>query len=259
MTGANVPLISAGDDRTLRVSVDTRVVAQVIRRAPKVAHFWLQGFLSKSMIDHRVNWLRSKGTRFGRRGADGSSKAIKVYRVNEGPERAREEDVVYRVWPRNQKTSSVAQAVAGLKQMGAEAFAGSTVLRVHEFGEDIRSARLMAIPVKTRPKTPEKWVRANPSKKLEFRPSKTNPGEGVLYEVTQRRARGRGRPRKGAPLPALRAKLRLRFLLKRFVQMDPTLNFYGSWDAMRSKRDQLWKGAADRMARQLQRGDPRDF
>lgn len=260
MTDGNVPLVSVGDDSSLRIDVDTRAVAKVVARAPKIAHFWLRGFLGKSMVDHRVQWLRSKGPKFGRRGKDGESRAIKVHRLNEGPQSPREDDVIYNVFPRRQKASSVSQAVAGLREMGAEAFAGSRVLRVHEEGEDIKvSGGFMAIPIKTRPGTPKKWLAKNPGKSLELRPSKKHPGEGVLYEVTKKRARGRGRPKKGATLPQLREKLRLRFVLKRFVDMKPTLNFYGMWDQLRGKRDQLFRGAAERMERQLQKGDPRDL
>ena len=261
MSDGTVPLIATGDDRTLSVTVDARVVSMVVARAPKVAHFWLHGFLEKSLRDHRVEWLRSKGTKFGRRGKDGNSKAIKVHRINEGPDAPRDDDVIYNVSPKNQKTTSVAQAVAGLQAMGAEAFAGSTVLRVHEFGEDIRTTgKLMAVSVaNSRPKSPKAWQARYPGKKLVFRPSKKNPGEGLLFEATTKRQRGRGRPRKGAPIAALREQLKLRWVLKRFVDMKPTLNFYGMWGALQPKREQLWRGAAQRMEAQLQQGNPRDF
>lgn len=257
MTGTP-PVIAVGDDRSLRVTIDTRAVAGVLARAPKVAHFWIHGFLFRALVDHRVTWLQRKGPKFGRRGA-ADSKAIQVYRVNEGPDQPREEDVVYRVTPRQQRTSSPAEAVAGLRAMAAEAFAGSTVLRVHELGEDVRAtgSRLMAIPIKTRPKTPAKWRAANPGKRLELRPSKRAGTEGLLYEVTKRR--GRGRPRKGQKLPRLRERLRLRFVLRKQVEMDPTLRFFQTWQELAGKRAALWRGAADRMQAQLQRGDPRDF
>jgi len=256
VTSGDVPLTAVGDDRTLKVTVDTRVVERVIARSPKIAHFWLHGFLFKSLRDHRVTWLRAKGIKFGRRGADGSSKAIKVHRINEGPASPSEEDVVYRVTPKNQKTTSVSEAVAGLKQMGFEAFAGSTVLRVHEFGEDIRVPKFMAVPVGTRPGNPEAWLKRYPNKRLLYSPSKKKDGTAVLYEV-QRKGK-RGRPKKGATKEIVE-RLKLRFILTRFVEMDPTLNFYGMWDQLQSKRDGDWRGAASRMESQLQKGDPRDF
>lgn len=253
--------MSDGTVPPLSVTVDARVVSMVVARAPKVAHYWMHGFLEKSLRDHRVAWLRTKGPKFGRRGKDGNSKAIKVHRINEGPDSPRDDDVIYNVSPPQQKATSVAQAVAGLRTMGAEAFAGSTVLRVHEFGEDIRTrGKLMAVSVaKSRPKSPKAWQARYPGKKLVFRPSKRTPGEGLIYEVTATRPRGRGRPRKGASIPELREKLKLRWVLKRFVDMKPTLNFYGMWDQLRSQREQLWRGAAQRMETQLQKGDPRDF
>jgi hypothetical protein len=251
-----VPLQSVGDDRSLKVTLDFAQVARVVARAPKIAHFWLQGFLHRAFVLHRLEWLKRKGTKFGR--ASEGSRAIRVHPVNEGPATGGETDVVYRVEPREQKATSITQAVAGLQRMSAEAFAGSVVLRVHEFGEDVRARRrFLAVPVKTRPKTPKAWLAKNPGKKLELRPSKKHPGEGVLYEVTK--VRGRGRPRKDGTMPALRERLRMRFLLKRIVDMKPTLQFYGTWDGLRGQRDALWRGAATRMEAQLQRGDPRDF
>jgi hypothetical protein len=222
----------------------------VLQQAPKIAHFWIHGFLHRSFVKHRLDWLRRKGTRFGR-GEGG----VKVHQVNEGPAQGGERDVIYRVHPRNQKPTSVADAVRGLNEMNAEAFAGSLVLKVHEFGEDIRTPGLMSIPVKTRPKSPAKWIARNPGKRLIYRPSKKVPGDGLLYEVTK--TRSRGRPKKGS-VPA-RDKMRLRFLLKRFVEMDPTLHMYRTWDELSEDRSKLWAGAADRMIQQLQQGDPRDF
>lgn len=257
-TGDLAPLRASGNDQTLQVTVDVKSVERVISLSPKIAHFWLQGYLHRCFVLHRLDWLKKKGTQFGRRGSDGNSKAIRVYPVNEGPDSPREEDVVYRVQPREQKASTVAEAVAGLQSMKAEAFAGSVVLRVHEFGEDVRSRYgFMAVPIKTRPKTPQKWQEKNPDKRLEFRPSKKFPGEGVLYEVTK--LRGRGRPKKGETAPALREKLRLRFVLKRMVDMKPTLGMYRTWDELAAQRETLWRGAADRMAKQLQELNPRDF
>lgn len=257
MTGS-APLLSVGDDRSLRVTIDYQAVAEVIQKAPKIVHFWFQGFLYLAFIRHRLAWLKKKGSKFGRGSTTEGSKAIKVHRINEGPETPQEQDVVYRVHPKNQKASTVPEAVQGLQSMSAEAFAGSTALRVHEFGEDIQAKqKMLAIPIKTRPNTPRRWLQKNPGKRLEFRPSKRNDGTGLLYEVTK--VRGRGRPRKGQSLPALREKLRLRFVLQRFIDMKPTLGMYATWDELAGERDQLFRNAAEKMQQQLQRGDPRDF
>lgn len=255
MTGA-APLQARGGDGSLQVTVDASAVQRVLNLAPKIVYFWLHGFLHRSFVLHRLKWLRAKGARFGR-GGDGG-RAIKVHEVNRGPEAPQDTDVVYRVTPTEQRPSSVRQAVEGLRALQAEAFAGSVVLRVHEFGEDVRArSGFMAVPIKTRPKTPRKWQAANPGKRLEFRPSKKFAGEGALYEVTK--VRGRGRPRKGQTLPALREKLRLRFVLKRVVEMNPTLGMYRTWDELAAQRETLWTGAAAKMEQQLARGDTRDF
>ncbi len=116
---------------------------------------------------------------------------------------------------------------------------------------------MLVIPIKTRPNTPKRWLEKNPGKRLEFRPSKRHDGTGVLYEVTK--VRGRGRPKKGHTLPALRERLRLRFVLQRFIDMKPTLGMYATWDDLAGERDQLFRNAAEKMQQQLQRGDPRDF
>jgi hypothetical protein len=252
------PLIAMGDERTLKVKLDFGAVADVIAKAPKIAHFWLQGFLHRSFVLHRLEWFKRKTTQFGRGG--GGGKGIRVSPVNQGPASPTEQDVVYRVTPKQQKAASVTAAIQGLEQMSGEAFAGSQVLKVHEFGEDVHAGkrrRFLAVPIKTRPGNPAAWLQKYPGKKLELRPSKKHPGEGVLYEVTK--VRGRGRPKKGQDLPALREKLRLRFVLKRVVDMKPTLHFYDTWDQLQEQRDQLLRGAADRMHKQLQEGDPRDF
>jgi hypothetical protein len=259
VTGA-APFTATGTDRSVSVAVDFAEIQAVMDRAPKIVHFWVRGFLELSFIRHRLEWLRRKGTRFGRRSDSSTGNAVRVYPVNAGPAAPKPSDVIYRVDPKEQRAPSVQAAIAGLKTMRAEAFAGSLVLRVHEFGEDVRAGkrrRFLAVPIKTRPGSPAEWVKKNPGKKLELRPSKKFPGEGALYEITK--VRGRGRPRKGQTLPVLKEKLRLRFVLKRIVDMKPTLHFYDTWGQMKEQRDQLWRGAADKMAAQLQKGDPRDF
>lgn len=253
------PVTATGDAGSLRVTIDTAVVQQVFERAPKIVHYWLQGFLSRAFQQHRSAWLKKKGSKFGRGGT-----GIKVHQLNQGPAAPGPKDVVYNVEPKEQRAATPQAARQGLAKMRAEAFAGSIALRVHEFGEDIRTAQFMAIPVKTRPGTPRAWLAQNPSKRLEYRPSKKHPGEAVLYEVTRKRLRGRGTrsfvgPGLAGPGLVGQERLRLRFLLKRFVDMQPTLHMYNTWDELRAQRDQLWQGAADRMASQLQRGDPRDF
>lgn len=266
MTGA-APLLATGSSNWVTVTVDVAKLQEVFARSPKIVHFWMHGFLELSFVRHRLEWLRRKGPKFGRRSEGGTSRAIKVYEVSRGPASPTDTDVVYNVSPKEQRAPSVDAAVRGLREMRAEAFTGSVVLRVHEFGEDVHAGkrkRYLAVPIKTRPGSPAEWLAANPGKKLEYRPSKKfgphmpgQGGEAVLYEVTK--VRGRGRPRKNGTLPELREKLRLRFVLKRLVDMKATLHFYDTWESMKAGRDQLWAGAAAKMWQQLQEADPRDF
>lgn len=253
------PLVATGNASSLSITIDTAVVEKVLQRAPKIAHYWLQGFLFSSFLQHRLAWLKKKGNKFGRGGT-----GIKVHKVNQGPAVPGPKDVVYNVVPSAGRAATVDAARRGLAEMRAEAFAGSIALRVHEFGEDIRTAQFMAIPVKTRANSPREWRAQNPGKRLEFRPSKKHPGEGVLYEIERKRLRGRGSrsfigPGIAGPGLVGQERMRMRFLLKHFVDMKPTLHMYSTWDELRAERDRLWNGAATKMAQQLQKGDPRDF
>lgn len=242
-------VLSTGNDRFLRVSVDMREFEKQMRRAPSVVYFRMRDFLGATFGRHRAQWLRNKGTRFGR--GDSSGRAIRVYRINEGPATPRDNEVAYHIRPTEQRLQDPSAARAGLSRLVAEAFTGNAVLPVHEFGEDIRSSRFMAVPVKTRPKTPKKWLEANPDKRLVWRPSKTRPGELVVYEV--QRKRGRGRPRKGEP-PRVQERLRLRFIWTRFVDMKPTLRMYSTWDELAGYRSDRFRFAADAIVRDIEGG-----
>lgn len=251
--------ITVGQANVLQFSIDLGDVQLVLEGAPKIAHFWLHGFFFDSFLAHRLTWLRSKKTSFGRGSDDPTNKATKVWEINKGPETPRDQDVIYRVRPENRRAATVQEARQGLADMSAEASAGGVVLPVHEFGTDIfAKEKLLAVPIKTRPKTVKKWRERFPNKRLVWRPSKKHPGEGVLYEVSKVRGR-RGRPRKGETMPKLREKLRLRFVLKRMLDMHPTLRLYATWDGLAGRRDAYWRTAVSKMHAQLQKGDPRDF
>ena len=47
-SGDLAPLIATGGDQTLKVTVDVKAVERVISLSPKIAHFWLQGFLHRA-------------------------------------------------------------------------------------------------------------------------------------------------------------------------------------------------------------------
>lgn len=241
-------LHTTGSDASMRVTIDGRAVGRVLDQAPKVAYFWLRNYLGQILGKHRQVWLRAKGTRFGR-----GANAIRVLRVNERMGAPGPLEITYQVQPDAARAGSPGEARRMLDQLRGDIYTGNLVLPIHEFGTDIRSSRWMAIAVKTRPTTPAAWRRRNPKKTLISRPGRR--GNVLLYEV--QRTRGRGRPRKGEP-PRTKERLRLRYVLTRSVQMDPTLRLYGTWDSLRGQRDQAWKRTADRMVRDLERGDPRD-
>lgn len=241
--------VAVGGPQSLSVTIDASELKRAMERAPSVVYFRLRDYLGAAFGRHRQQWLRSKGTRFGR-GGEGS-RAIRVFGVNEGPATPQDNHVIYRVMPAEQRLQSPAAARAGLSRLGAEAFAGSVALRVHEFGEDIRSSRFMAVPIKTRPKNPREWARRNPNKRLVARPSKKKPGELLLYEV--QRKGSRGRPKKGVP-KVVQERLRLRFVLTRFVDMKPTLHMYSTWQRLDSQRRERFARAADGIVKDIATG-----
>lgn len=241
-------LFATGDDRSLRVTIDTTVFEQQMRFAPTVVYYRVRRFLMAAFGKHRQQWLREKGTKFGR-GSD--PRSIRVFRVNEGPSSPGPNQVVYHVRPGAERINNPSAAEAGLRAMVGEAFTDNEILPVHEFGRDIRTSRLMAIPVKTRPGNVQDWKRANPDKRLEFRPSKKHPGEGVLYEVMRKRKRGR--PKKGEA-PTFTEKLRLRFILTRFVRMQPKLRMYESWERLAGYRQKAFSITADGIVGDIKAG-----
>lgn len=238
---------AGGDSRSLRVTVDTTGLEQAMRKAPRAVYFSARDFLGAVFGKHRQQWLRNKGTKFGRGGAGG--KAIKVFGVNEGPDTPADNHVVYHVRPKDQRMASERAAIDAMQQLRAEAFTGNQVLPVHEFGIDIRTSQWMAVPVRTRPGSPRAWRERYPNKTLVTRPGRA--GSLLLFERT--RKRGRGRPRKGAKAKQVES-LRLRFVLTKHVAMQPTLHMYDTWDELATYRASAWKRAADRIERNLAQG-----
>lgn len=248
------PTKTLGDARAITVTIDTSKVERVFRALPKVGYFWMRDYFGQILGHHRKTWLLQKGTKFGR-GADG----VKVHEVNKGPAVPQPKDVAYRVSPSDKRASTSAQAREFLARLTAEAFTGGLVLPVHEFGTDLRSATWMSVPVKTRPGSPERWKQKYPGRKLISLPSKRRDGKLLVYEVTDVRARGRPSNRAGAVQKAPRKKLRLRWILTKFVSMKPTLHMYDTWDALAPARDAMWRRAADGMLRDLENPDARDL
>lgn len=249
MTGVP-PVVTVGNDNLVRLTVDFRRVARLLTAMPKSSYYWLRVFFFDVLFQHRMRWLQAKGTKFGR-GKGG----IQVGQINDHKAPGGPLSVNYRVRPEERKAASAADATAKLERLTAEVFTGNTVLPVHEFGEDVRSARFMAIAIKTRPSTPARWMAKYPQKKLVLRPSKKDPNQSLLYELE--RVRGRGRPRKDGTGNTVLERLRLRFLLTKFVDMKPTLKMYETWDQLARQRDQKWSEIATRMEADMAAGGDR--
>lgn len=244
--------VTTAEGLDVRVNVDD--VRDAVVGMPKVAYFWLRDYFFQAFLSHRRTWLASKKTRFGRARAGGYG--IRVSNIETQDGAAAPNEVRYQVTPAARRASSARDAARMLDQLSAIAATGNEILPVHEFGEDIRSADNMAIPVKTRPGSMRDWIARNPRKKLLFAPSKQD-GKTLVYERIRRGRRGR--PRKGQPQQRAPERLRLRWILLKQVKMRRTLNFYDSWDSLAQQRDQLWSRAASRIQRDFQRKDPRDF
>lgn len=247
---SSAPVQTVGNDSLVRITVDASLVLGFLREAPKVSYFWLRNFFGRAFGQHRKLWLERKGTQFGR------GNGIRVGQVNDHRAVGGPLSVNYRVRPEEQRASSGADAAAKLESLTGEVFTGNTVLPVHQFGEDVRSSRFMAIAVKTRPSTPARWMAKYPDKKLVLRPSKKDRQMLLLYELSK--VRGRGRPRKDGRGNTTAARLRLRFLLTKFVDMKPTLKMYETWQELEAARNAQWRETATRIQQDLERRDPRD-
>jgi hypothetical protein len=245
------PVQTVGNDNLVRLTVDVNQVVGLLRVMPKVGYFWLRNFFGAALGQHRKHWLGIKGTKFGR-GRTG----IRVGAVNDKKATGGPLSIAYRVRPEAPRAESAADGIAKLNSLEAEVFTGSTALQVHQFGEDVRSKRFMAIAVKTRPTTPARWQAKYPNKQLVFRPSQKDANTALLYELT--RLRGRGRPRKDGKGNTVREQLRMRFLLTKFVDMKPTLKLFEAWEQLAGKRDQQWAATASRIAADVATADARD-
>lgn len=262
------PAIATGGSEHLVVSVSSQGLEDALRQMPKAAYFWWRQFLFDTTVEFRKDWLRKRGTKFGR-GRDGS---MRVLRVNDsqavGPR-----DIAFHVRPADRRATSGPQAQALIGQLQAEVFTGNVVMAVHEFGRDIQSNELMAIPIKTRPGRIAAWRARNAGASLLFLPSKRGTGEVLVYEKQHRgrfralSARTQSRLGIGRPLAPVRVqapagnwqKLRLRWVLTKKVDMKPTLRLYATWDANGNARAALWRKAADGLAKDLQTRDARDL
>lgn len=228
--------------------LETDAVKKLMAQAPRAAYFWLRAYLGEITVQHRVQWLRQKGTSFGRRRADGTG--ITVSRLNEGNNPPEDDEVAYFVEPRERRQETNAAAAGAIGKLRADIFTGNKILPVHEFGIDITSRGYMAVPIKTRPGNIQKWKKAHQRARLITLPSKRDSSL-LVYEQIGRRPRGR--PSKTTP-QKVTIKLRLRWVLRKHVDMHPTLRLYNSWDGLRSARDTVWSKYATRMLKDIEDG-----
>jgi hypothetical protein len=243
--------------RSVRFELKTKEIEGLFDKAPSPSYFWLRDFLGQQFGRHRNKWLRAKGTKFGRPSKGG----VNVPQLNQGPPGTPPPNfVVYRVEPKDKRFRNPRAATRALNQLGAAAFTGSFVLRIHQFGEDIVSTRkLMAIPVRTRG-TPKEF-RARSKNPLIALPARGGTAKALLYERKRVRAGTRTRLRRTKRGKIARSqpktkvdRLRLRYVLTRRAEMDETLKFYDTWGAMKPERDRAFKRAADRIVRDIARG-----
>jgi len=228
---------------------------ETIHLAPVAVYRSVRNFLFFAMADHRARWLAGKSTRFGR--ASSSSRAIQVFRINEGPTTPRENHVVYSVLPKERTFPTPEAAADGLAALRAEVFTGNLVLKVHEFGMRIAPGAWMALPQRAKrgvpgwAPTPELWHKRNPGKQLVAHALKD--GRILLNQVVEKR--GRGRP-SASGAPKVTKVLVARFALVRSIQMKPTLHFYANWDQLVAQRATKWKAACDRIQEDIISGKP---
>jgi len=237
------------------LKLDTSGLQQSFAVAPSSSYYWMRTFLFSSLLKHRTYWLKAKSTRFGR-AKDANSRAIKVWRVNEAPLTGiRPNWVTYHVTPKEQREKNPTRAAALLQQLAGVAGAGSIVLEVHQRGTDIRTSKWMAVPIRTRERSPKAWRAKNPGKVLVVVPDPRNSER--LWLAERKRYRGRRKallPGERNAKKVVRDFLRRRFLLLKSVNMDPTLNFYESWDALGGERNQEFSRIADRLTKDIARG-----
>lgn len=248
------PVISSGAGDYVRVRIDATGALRVLQAAPKIAYFRVRDYLFQILLQHRKLWLEIKGNKFGR-GTGESGSSIRVRQINDGNGAALPNDVAYVVSPSDKRAPSTQQAGAMLRALQAEIYTGNVILPIHEFGRDIASQRWMALAVKTRPSTPKRWREKYPNRQLKLLPSKRGDGKMLLYEV--QRVGRRGRPKKGEPAPVTE-RLKLRFILTKFVDMRPTLKLYDTWDSLAQARDKAWAQTADKMQLDFAKNDPRN-
>ncbi len=251
-----------GGDGAFRVTIDTTAAELSILAAPMICYFRMRDYFKFMLIRHRAYWLSTKSGGFGRGGGD-AGEPIGVSRVQSEREVSKPNEVIYVIKPEAKRASSPREAEILLNRMAATINTGNLVLEVHEEGKDIKTPNLMAIPVRTglgkagrgQKVTPDNWRKANPGKVLTLRKGKR--GMMFLYEVVP--VFSRANKRKGIEKQHIQDRLRMRFVLTRKVEMDPTLRFYESWDSLENYRQQQWQAMMGKIDADFRKADYRDY
>lgn len=235
----------------IRFRIDTGGLEDAFSRGPATSYYWLRSWLFRALLEHRIAWLRSKSTRFGR-GKD----AIKVWQINQAPSGPVDpKHVVYRVDPEARKVAP-SDAPAALQSLTGEAFAGSVALEVHQFGTDIEGGgKWLPVPIGRGPGSPRAWRAKFPQRTLLTVPDRKRSDR--LFLMERKRYRGRSRSqqaKRGRQRKVVRDLLIPRFVLVRRLDMQPTLGFYETWEAQASARLKDFASISTRILQDLARG-----
>jgi hypothetical protein len=234
------------------VTVDTTEALRYLILAPRSAYFHLRRFNYLTLLDHRKGWLARKGNRFGRGGTGQRGQPINVTNVQFGGSPPNPNQVSYQVLPIQKTARTREEADRLIPEIRGDIYTGNDILRIHEEGQDIKSARYMAVPIRTRPATIGAFRARYPGKKLITVPSKRNSNR-LVYEQTTK-YESKPEPGRGGPRRIVARKRRLRWILTKTVEMNPLLQFYASWDALEQQRDQRFAEAADGMFADWRKG-----
>lgn len=255
-----MPTFRVGSTATgFEVSFDTSIVELAIAAAPQAAFKRLRNYFFQTILDHRKVWLKVKGNKFGR-GSGEEREAIGVSKIQSERSTPKPNEVIYSIQPGERRADSAVDAERKLASMRADIFTGNTILPIHQFGTDINTPNLMSIPYKTRGnkrnqfKTPtaKEWLRINPGKRLQFMRARRGHVHGFLLEVP--RAGRQNRRKDGSEPP--RRQFRMRFILTRKAEMDPTLRFYETWDSTEGLRNAAWAQAMAKLQKDLDEAQP---
>lgn len=208
---------------------DDTGLTKLLDKAPGAAFEHFREFLFQCWLGHRITWLKTRSSRFGRGG-----KGVKVYKV--GQKGVRRTRTVHYDLPKGGDYGPRAARRKFLELSQAEIRTDSLTLKHHETGGTTKARRhkYVTIPVAARPGDFRKWTDKFPSRAKRLKRVKRGNTVGI-YEITGKRKR----------------RARLRFVQTPSVKNEPTLMFYESWDRLGDDRSRHFRVMADRVAQAL--------